>query len=146
MRKLRPTEKKWLSQSYRPRHPHQPWPGWDTGGYFPPGNKTPRASGGRVRAPLIEKHEGLFLMKPDPLLRPSPTSEPHSGVLVQLHFKQEPFRAQIMPQAIHHGWAPWASEWPLSPGWGNLRPLHRLPAPVCPGLGYKRLTVSGTPT
>lgn len=35
-----------------------------------------------------------------------------------------------MLQTIHLAGHPWASQWPPGPGWGHLRLLHRLHAPV----------------
>lgn len=90
----------------------------------PPGIKTPRASVGKVRAQVMEKHEGLFLMKPDLLLRPSPTSESHSRVLAQLYLKQDSFGAQPMPQIMYLIWVPLGFPIASWPGWGDLRPLH----------------------
>ena len=56
-----------------------------------------------IEAQLIGKYEGSFLMKPDPSLRPSPTSESHSRVLAQLQLKQDPLWAQPMTQTIYLG-------------------------------------------
>lgn len=98
------------------------------------------------QAQLIEKHEGLFLMKPKPLLRPSPSSESHSRVSAQLHLKQDPFGAQQMPQTIHLGYAPQGLQ---MTSWFRLGPLEASPQPPCAsvlGPGLERAHSAGDTT